>query len=492
MKQMHETHRINAAVLLSYTVLTFILLVAYILEFIKGSRTLGYTLIFAILNLVPYITFLVIYLKDKTTTLVKYVLSIGFSILYAFVLITAAVPTTFVYIFLVLFMIIPYGDLKLCYITGSIVIIANIVSVVIGFANGSLTTADLAMVEIQVISVILATIFSGYATKVIGQVNAQKMTELNEEKEKTDSLLSRSLELSKAISEDIESVSARMKHLDQSVSITRDSMNDVSTSTNETADAMQAQLLQTEAIMEQVNTAKKVSQNIAENVLQTEETVNIGKDNIEHLLSYVNQSETASSMVASKMNELAENTEKMNSILEMINSVTKQTSLLSLNASIEAARAGEAGRGFAVVAEEISGLAKQTTEATVNITKLIEGITLSIDEVFTAINQLMESNKEQNQSAETMALNFEKIEMCSHNINEVSSSLENVINELAKSNENIVGSINNVSAVTEEVSARASETLTESEQNALVVEEITKVMTALNAKAKQETNSSYN
>lgn len=212
-------------------------------------------------------------------------------------------------------MIIPYGDLKLCYFTGSIVIIANIVSVVIGFANGSLTTANLAMVEIQVISIVLATIFSGYATKVIGQVNAQKMTELNEEKEKTDSLLTRSLELSKAI---------------------------------------------------------------------------------------------------------------------------------------------------------------------------------SIDKVFTAINQLMESNKEQNQSAETMALNFEKIKMCSHNINDVSSSLEKVISELAKSNENIVGSINNVSAVTEEVSARANETLTESERNALVVEEIARVMMALNDKAKQETNSSHN
>ena len=484
-KKMQETHRINFAVLLSYTVFTFILLIAYVLEFVKGSRSLGYTLVFAILNLAPYSVYLMLYMKDKTTTRIKYVLSIGFSALYAFVLLTATVPTTFVYVFLVFFMIIPYGDVNLCYITGGIAVSANIVSVVIGFTNGSLMPADLAMVEIQVLSVGLAAFFSGLATRVIGQVNTQRIAELNEEKEKSESLLSNTLELSKGISKDIESVSVRMERLEQSVDTTRDSMNDVSVGANQTAESMQDQLIQTEGIVEQVNKAKEVSRNIAKNVGQTEDTVLVGKENIEHLLFYVNQSENASSMVASKMNELAENTEKMNSILEMINSVTRQTSLLSLNASIEAARAGEAGKGFAVVAGEISSLANQTSDATISITKLIEGITMSIDEVFNAINQLMESNKEQNQAAETTALNFEKIEACSSNIYEVSADLENVISELAKSNEGIVRNVNNVSAVTQEVSARANETRTESEQNALVVEEIAKVMAELNDKAKQ-------
>ena len=169
----------------------------------------------------------------------------------------------------------------------------------------------------------------------------------------------------------------------------------------------------------------------------------------------------------------------------MINSVTKKTSLLSLNASIEAARAGEAGKGFAVVAGEISSLAQQTSDATVNITALIEEVSLSINEVFVAINQLVESNKEQNQSVETMAHNFEQIEICSGNIFKVSESLKDVIGGLAKSNEEIVQNINNVSAVTQEVSARANETLSESESNASVVEEIAAVIEELSIKAKQ-------
>lgn len=484
-KKMDEMHRINAATFLSYSILTFILLFAYLLEFIKGSRSLGYTIVFSILDVVPYLAFLMLYRKDRTSPNAKYVFCIGYSVLYVFVLLTAAVPTTFVYIFLLLVAIIPYGDVKLCYINGGIAIIGNILSVVVGFMKGSLTTDDLAMVEIQIISIIIAAFFSGFATRVIGHVNAQRLSELNDEKDKSDTLLSNTLHISKGISEDIASVTVKMEQLEQSVSATKDSMRDVSTGANETAESLQQQLVQTTDILEQINQAKEVTNIIAEDVRQTDESITTGKNSIEQLLVSVNQTESISSMVALKMNELAENTEKMHSIVEMINSITSQTSLLSLNASIEAARAGEAGRGFAVVAGEISTLAKQTSEATVSITKLIDGITTSIKDVYDAIHHLMESNKEQNQSVETMAHNFEEIETCANNISEVSKSLEQVVRGLSKSNEIIVANINNVSAVTQEVSARANETLTESESDALVVEEVTKLIEALNDKAQQ-------
>lgn len=484
-KRMPEIHRINAITLVAYSILTVILLFAYILEFVKGSRTLGYTLVFAIMDLVPYLAYLMIYRRNKTSYFLKYMLSIGFSFLYAFVLITAAVPTTYVYIFMLFLVVIPYGDMRLCYITGGIAIVANILSVVMGFALGNLTTDDLAMIEIQVISVALGAVFAGFATNVIGKTNAQKMDELREEKDKTDVLLTNTLDVSRGISDDIESVTARMEHLRQSVLATRDSMQDVTAGANDTDQSLQQQLLQTEEIMEQIGKAKDVTSIITGDVNQTEQTIFIGKEKVEHLLASVNQSEMASSTVASKMNELIENTEKMNSIVEMINSITSQTSLLSLNASIEAARAGEAGRGFAIVAGEISTLAQQTSEATVNITKLIQGITVSIEEVFSSINQLMESNKEQNQAVEIMAQNFEELETCVGNINRVSGDLELVVTELSKTNESIVASINNVSDVTQEVSARANETLSGSESDALVVEEIAKVISELNIKARK-------
>ena len=484
-KRRPEMERLNNVVLYEYGVLTIILLAAYLLEFFKGSRTLAYTLIFAAIDVLPFVAFLLIYFKNKESLVLKYILSIGFSILYAFVLITAAVPTTFVYIFMVYVMIIPYGDVKLCFITGGISVVANLISVTLGFMNGSLTTVDLPMIEIQIISVLIGAIFGGLSTRVIGKVNLQKLTDMNSEKDKIEYILNNTLNISKGISEDIEAVTERMKVLRNSVSSTRDSMQDVTAGANETAENMQQQLLQTEEIMEQIDSAKEVVQTISENVVTTEESINTGKRNINQLLECVTESERDGSIVAEKMNELIENTDQMNSIVEMINNITRQTSLLSLNASIEAARAGEAGRGFAVVAEEIQTLASQTSEATVNITTLINSISRSIDDVFKSTSQMMENNKTQNQAVETMAVNFEKIEDCVSNIQEVSSSLEKVVIELVQSNESIVNGINMTSSLSEEMSARANETLEDSEINSTVVEEISATIFNINEKAKR-------
>ena len=484
-KKRPEMERLNNVVLYEYGALTIILLAAYLLEFFKGSRTLGYTIIFSLIDVVPFIAFLIIYKKNAESLVLKYILSIGFSILYAFVLITAAVPTTFVYIFMVYVMIIPYGDVKLCMITGGISLIANLVSVTLGFMNGSLTTADLAMIEIQIISVLIGAIFGWLSTRVIGRVNVQKICEMNEEKDKIEHLLNNTLNISKGISEDIEAVTDRMTVLRNSVTSTRDSMQDVTSGANVTAENMQQQLLQTEEIMEQIDSAKEVVQTITDNVVTTEESITIGKRNINQLLDCVNASEKDGSIVADNMNELMNNTAQMNSIVEMINNITRQTSLLSLNASIEAARAGEAGRGFAVVAEEIQTLAGQTSEATVNITTLIYNISKSIDEVFKSTNQMMENNKVQNQAVETMAVNFEKIEDCVSNIQDVSTALEKVVTELVHSNESIVSGINETSSVSEEMSARANETLEDSERNSTVVEEISDTIFAINEKAKR-------
>lgn len=74
------------------------------------------------------------------------------------------------------------------------------------------------------------------------------------------------------------------------------------------------------------------------------------------------------------MDELSNVITRINEVISGINSISRQTNMLALNASIEAARAGEAGRGFAVVAEEIRKLAEQTQHLTGSMDEFVEGI----------------------------------------------------------------------------------------------------------------------
>lgn len=77
---------------------------------------------------------------------------------------------------------------------------------------------------------------------------------------------------------------------------------------------------------------------------------------------------------ASTVSSLTSSSERMRSVVSVIDRVANQTHLLALNATIEAARAGEAGRGFAVVATEVKTLANETASATATINDEIEAV----------------------------------------------------------------------------------------------------------------------
>lgn len=88
---------------------------------------------------------------------------------------------------------------------------------------------------------------------------------------------------------------------------------------------------------------------------------------------------------ASEINNLQQQTQKIEDVMRLISDVARQTSLLAVNASIEAARAGSAGRGFAVVASEIKKLAEQVNQSVQSIDETVSQVL----ETMTITNQKM-------------------------------------------------------------------------------------------------------
>lgn len=177
--------------------------------------------------------------------------------------------------------------------------------------------------------------------------------------------------------------------------------------------------------------------------------------------------------------QLSQDVEGIQDIIGMIQDITEQTNLLSLNASIEAARAGEAGRGFSVVAQEVRNLAEQSKHSTMKIKDIISNVFMqtknSVDLVEKS-NQLFEKQTESMQQTKS---SFQEIINDTDNIICELKSIGSAIDLINQQKERVKDSVNemvrfaeNSSATTEEITATTEEQYTAAEELSIVSENL--------------------
>jgi len=143
-------------------------------------------------------------------------------------------------------------------------------------------------------------------------------------------------------------------------------------------------------------------------------------------------------IIAELILELSEHTQQIGSIIGVVEDITEQTNMLALNAAVEAARAGEHGKGFAVVASEIRKLADESKQATAKISLLIHDIQQATNSTVMAT----EEGTKEIESGVNLA----------HQIATSIDILRNTVIETAQSVEGIVNAANNQSICTTEIS----------------------------------------
>ena len=475
----------NRTAVACHTVIVAVLVLAYLIEVLKGSRTIGYYAVFSLIAILPVMAEFFLYMRKPSDGRLKYVIGVTYSLFYLFVVFTTVNMIAFTYIIPLCLVLVLYSDVKLCAWVSGAGIVINLAFLGWQGVVGGIKAEDIATYEIRIALLILVSIFLCRSTKTLEKINASKLQELDQEKENVSALLERVMRISGQMSGGILEVAGRMHELGDAVAETRNAMQEVSEGTNETARSIQNQMGKTAEIQNHIEQMADVMTSISQSMTEAKDSVRLGRENLDMLMKQMRNTERAGGQAVADMKELEEYTANMQSIIDMITNVASQTSLLALNASIEAARAGEAGKGFAVVATEISGLANQTQGATVNITDVIRNVSEKIKVVVKAVEELMESSRKQSESAAQAADGFEKIAVGTDQVDEQSRRLDQAVRQLAGANGVIVENVQTISAIVQEVSAHSQETVSVSENNTRIVAEVDRLVEGLSDQAQQ-------
>jgi methyl-accepting chemotaxis protein len=473
----------NATAMTGIFIMNFVLVAAYLLEVLKGARDIVSYGIIAALCIVPCILAAIVFLRKREASSIRYILGIGFSLLYGYIMFTTVSDIPFCYIIVAFVMFLVYVDFKFLVILGTYAFIVNIARVVLTAMQGQLTGDKLTNAEISIACISLTFAFALMAIRKMDKINQANIDKADLGKDQADTLLQTTLDVASSMTENINDAMGETEVLKEAIDATQQEMERLADEVNVSAQAIDIQKQSSEKINAHIQNVEASVYSITDEVTNAEDNLNTGNEVMKALLEQVQISEKSNELVAQKMAGLKECAAKMQDIMSLIGSVANQTGLLSLNASIEAARAGEAGRGFAVVAGEISNLSSQTNSATSEINTLIEDIVASVGEVNEAMDTLLECSRLQNQYVDTTAESFEKIHGSTQSIVEQVANLRSAVEIVMEENKQVEEGIENVANVTQRVMDSANETLASCNTNLQSIAKVSDIMNTLTEEA---------
>lgn len=189
------------------------------------------------------------------------------------------------------------------------------------------------------------------------------------------------------------------------------------------------------ATEEMVATVREISHysgQVSHDANEAQGAANQGKLASENAYAAMGSIASALTDIQARVDSLGLAAEEIVAILDSIKAIASQTNLLALNATIEAARAGEAGKGFAVVANEVKSLAKETADATEDITARISRLKEEMDAIVSTMQQSSQAVEKGQKTITDVGNSMDGINSC---IDKVSSHITQMSESLRQQSE---------------------------------------------------------
>ena len=243
-----------------------------------------------------------------------------------------------------------------------------------------------------------------------------------------------------------------------------DKVNQINTAISEISQTPQNVAQNAQDITEQTITLSDKIDILFKNVAELDKSAGLIKTNNENaaaqmsiVMAAAQSSVDAVDGIAEKIQETNLAIDEISKCVSVIEEISSQTNLLSLNASIEAARAGEAGKGFAVVAEEIRHLSDSTAESAQEIKQIIEKVVKLSEVTVDYANKVVRTTEEEQQNISDTQQQFAILSDAVTNSLDNIYDIKNVTDILENIKSHLVTATSNLGAIAEELGASAQE-----------------------------------